>query len=79
MLNQTEKKNPVYEYKMDYYTAFPNCTGTPAITMPVQENGSKAVFPTSLKLQGYFGEDYHLLRIAESVEQMLEAADMKVE
>ena len=35
ILNQKEKKNPVYEYKMDYYTAFPNCTGTPAITMPV--------------------------------------------
>ena len=50
VLNQTEKKNPVYEYKMDYYTAFPNCTGTPAITMPVQERGSKAEFPTSFKL-----------------------------
>ena len=38
VINQTEKKNPVYEYKMDYYTALPNCTGTPAITMPIKEN-----------------------------------------
>ncbi len=65
VLNASEAKNPVYEYKMDYYTAFPNCTGTPAITLPVKEASSKHEFPTSFKIQGYFGEDYHLLRIAE--------------
>ena len=64
VINASEAKNPVFEYKMDYYTAFPNCTGTPAITMPVKETSSSYEFPSSFKIQGYFGEDYHLLRIA---------------
>ena len=62
---------------MDYYTSFPNCTGTPAITIPVQERGSKLSSPRALSSKDTLG-DYHLLRIAESVDQMLEAADMKV-
>jgi len=76
IMEQSEKKNPVYEYKMDYYTALPNCTGTPAITMPVVEAGVKPRFPTSFKLQGYFGEDYHLLNIAEEVESALKSSKM---
>jgi len=61
---------------MDYYTALPNCTGTPAITMPVVEPHAKPRFPTSFKLQGYFGEDYHLLSIAEGMEAALKASGM---
>jgi Asp-tRNA(Asn)/Glu-tRNA(Gln) amidotransferase A subunit family amidase len=57
---------------MDYYTALPNCTGTPAITIPVREASSNCAqyggFATSFKIQGYFGEDYHLLRIASEIE-----------
>ena len=80
IINEKEKKNPVYEYKMDYYTALPNCTGTPAITIPVNERTPKyGEFSTSFKLQGYFGEDYYLLRIAETVEQSLREAKMNVE
>ena len=29
--------NPVYEFKSDYYTAFPNSLGIPSITLPIQE------------------------------------------
>ena len=76
ILNKSEKTNPVYEYKMDYYTALPNCTGTPAITIPVQENSSTDEFPTSFKIQGYFGEDYHILRIASALEATLKASGM---
>jgi Asp-tRNA(Asn)/Glu-tRNA(Gln) amidotransferase A subunit family amidase len=64
---------------MDYYTALPNCTGTPAITMPVKETSPSdnyGEFPTSFKLQGYFGEDYHLLRIASSIEELLKKSHM---
>jgi Asp-tRNA(Asn)/Glu-tRNA(Gln) amidotransferase A subunit family amidase len=28
-------RNPVFEFKMDYYTAFPNSLGIPSITLPV--------------------------------------------
>lgn len=49
---------------MDYYTALPNCTGAPAITMPVQEDSKNYKFPSSFMIQGYYGEDYHLLKIA---------------
>jgi Asp-tRNA(Asn)/Glu-tRNA(Gln) amidotransferase A subunit family amidase len=56
---------------MDYYTTFPNAMGIPCITMPVQENKNRYKFPSSIKLQGYFGEDYHLLRIAKLIETML--------
>jgi Asp-tRNA(Asn)/Glu-tRNA(Gln) amidotransferase A subunit family amidase len=73
----TRSKNPVFEYKMDYFTAFPNCTGTPAITIPVQEpSGQYGEFPTSFKIQGYFGEDYHMLRIANQIELALREAKM---
>ncbi|TNV79929.1 hypothetical protein FGO68_gene2537 [Halteria grandinella] len=77
VIGQSEKKNPVYEYKMDYYTAYPNATGTPAITIPVQEADQRyGEFPTSFKIQGCFGEDYHLLRIAKQIEKALKEAKM---
>ena len=91
VINQPASKNPVYEYKMDYYTALPNCTGTPAITMPIvytllslisfrEETLNPAYegFPSSFKLQGYFGEDYHLLRIAKGIECLLKESRMWV-
>ena len=28
-------RSPVYEYKMDYFTAFPNSLGIPSITLPI--------------------------------------------
>ena len=71
ILGKTYKSNPIFEYKMDYYTIFPNAAGIPAITMPFHEDPQKYQFPSSVKLHGYFGEDYHLLRIALQVETML--------
>ncbi len=50
LLNEEKAKNPVYEYKMDYYTALPNCTGTPAVTIPIQEDRQKYKFPSSFKI-----------------------------
>jgi len=50
ILSTKEEKNPVYEYKMDYYTTLPNSTGTPAVTMPVNEVNSTHEFPTSFKI-----------------------------
>lgn len=73
--DEAERKGPVYEFKMDYYTAFPNSLGIPSITLPVQETWGKDPetgsitsgykFPSSIKICSYFGEDYHLLRIAK--------------
>lgn len=28
-------RNPVFEFKMDYFTAFPNSLGVPSITLPI--------------------------------------------
>jgi hypothetical protein len=33
--NDAKARNPVFEFKMDYYTAFPNSLGVPSITLPV--------------------------------------------
>jgi len=30
-----KERNPVFEFKMDYYTAFANSLGIPAVTLPV--------------------------------------------
>jgi Asp-tRNA(Asn)/Glu-tRNA(Gln) amidotransferase A subunit family amidase len=75
-------RNPVFEFKMDYYTAFPNSLGIPSITLPVQETWGKDPvsglftsaykFPSSIKICTYFGEDYHLLRVARQMQHMLE-------
>ena len=29
------RRNPVYEFKMDYFSAFPNSLGIPSITLPI--------------------------------------------
>ena len=69
-----EKSNPVYEYKMDYYTAFPNAAGIPCLTLPFQEDRERYQFPSSVKVHGYFGEDYHLLRLGIQIEKMIKEA-----
>lgn len=48
-LTEKARMNPVYEYKMDYYTALPNITGTPAVTIPIKDN-EKNQFPGSIKV-----------------------------
>jgi Asp-tRNA(Asn)/Glu-tRNA(Gln) amidotransferase A subunit family amidase len=85
----TKTRNPVYEFKMDYYTAFPNSLGIPSITLPFQETWGKDPktgertsaykFPSSVKICSYFGEDYHLLRIAKQMALMIEDAGMAAE
>ena len=82
-----EKRNPVYEFKMDYYTAFPNSLGIPSITLPIQETWGKDPvsgartsaykFPSSIKICTYFGEDYHLLRIAREMSDMINDNNME--
>lgn len=64
-------KNPISEYKLDYFTALTNALGVPALTMPLKEKESDYKFPASIRLQGYFGEDYHLLRIANKIESLI--------
>ena len=75
-----ESKSPVFEYKMDYFTVVSNCLGTPNLTVPVFENEEAKVkydnFPTSIRCMGYFGEDYHLLRIGQRLEKMFEMNGM---
>mmetsp|Transcript_5641 Transcript_5641/g.9711 ORF Transcript_5641/g.9711 Transcript_5641/m.9711 type:complete len:125 (+) Transcript_5641:805-1179(+) len=50
----SEGKSPVYEYKMDYFTAVANCLGVPALTMPILEDEEKMKkykgFPGSIRL-----------------------------
>ena len=85
----TKTRNPVFEFKMDYFTAFPNSLGIPSITLPFQETWGKDPitgerisaykFPTSVKICSYFGEDYHLLRIAKQMALMIEDAGMAEE
>jgi hypothetical protein len=36
-------------------------------------------FPSSIKICTYFGEDYHLLRIAKEMQLMLEENDVSVD
>mgnify|MGYP000857542753 CR=1 FL=1 len=65
---------------MDYFTALANCLGVPALTMPVFENETAKEkyggFPGSIRLQGYFGEDYDLIRNAHKIEKILEMNQM---
>ena len=78
--------NPVSEFKMDYFSAFPNSIGIPSITIPIQETWGKDPktglktsaykFPGSVKIHSYFGEDFHLLRIAKQIETMIEENGM---
>ena len=86
---QGAARNPVYEFKMDYFTAFPNSLGIPSVTLPIQETWGKDPttgmrtsaykFPSSVKVHSYFGEDYHLLRICKQIENMFEANVVKAE
>ena len=75
--SKSAQKNPVFEYKMDYFTALPNCLGVPAVTMPVVEDKSYK-FPSSFMIQGYFGEDYHLLKIAKELDEILTKNNLTV-
>jgi hypothetical protein len=77
----------VYEYKMDYFTAFPNSLGIASVTLPIQETWgrdpetgrrtSAYKFPCSVKVHSYFGEDYHLLRVCKQMEFMIEENGFK--
>jgi len=83
VIGSTKKsnRNPVYEFKMDYFSAFPNTLGIPSITIPIQETWgrdpktgqrtSAYKFPSSVKVHAFHGEDYHLLRIAKEIEMMV--------
>ena len=75
-----EKKSPVYEYKMDYFTVVSNCLGTNNLTVPLFEDAEAKDkflnFPASIRMMGYFGEDFHLLRIGQRVEKILEVNGM---
>lgn len=33
--SKQKNRNPVFEFKMDYYSAFPNSIGIPSITIPI--------------------------------------------
>jgi len=33
--SKQKNRNPVFEFKMDYYSAFPNSLGIPSITIPI--------------------------------------------
>ncbi len=59
--------SPTEEYEVDWYTCMANAVGSPAITLPIWEQERK--WPGSVHLQGYFGEDYHLLRVAKWLEE----------
>lgn len=87
--DEVKTRDPVFEFKMDYYTAFPNSLGIPSITLPVQETWGKDPttgqitsaykFPSSIKICSYFGEDYHLLRVAKQMQTMLESNGVNVD
>ena len=65
---------------MDYFTALANCLGVPALTMPLFESqeakGQYGGFPGSIRMQGNFGEDFHLIRVAHQIEKILETQKM---
>lgn len=80
---QDEDKSPVFEYKMDYFTTPANCLGVPAITIPLFEDGAQSKtaykgFPGSIRLQGYYGEDFHMLRSAQKIQRILEDNGMGI-
>ena len=55
---------------MDYFTALSNCLGVPSMTIPIHESNDYDGFPGSIRIQGYFGEDYHLLRLSQAIENI---------
>jgi Asp-tRNA(Asn)/Glu-tRNA(Gln) amidotransferase A subunit family amidase len=73
-----EDKSPVFEFKMDYFTVVANCLGVPALTMPVSKlGGYDDGFSSSIRMQGFFGEDYHLLGISKFIEKVLREEGMR--
>lgn len=77
ILNKVSDKSPVFEFKMDYFTALTNCLGVPAMTIPLMED-TKYGFPGSIRLTGYFGEDYHLIRKTQTIENILKKEGISV-
>ena len=75
--------SPVAEYKQDYFTVGANSLGVPAINIPFFESKDAATkyngFPTSIRLQGFFGEDFHLLRISQKIERIFQENGMSVQ
>ena len=73
-------KSPVYEYKMDYFTVISNCLGVQNMTVPLFEDAEAPnkydKFPGSVRLMGFFGEDYHMLRIGQRIEKVLDMNGM---
>ena len=71
--NDFDENDAVKEFKMDYYTTLTNCLGVPALTIPVShDDASYENFPSSIRMQGFFGEDYHLLRLGHKIEHILQ-------
>jgi Asp-tRNA(Asn)/Glu-tRNA(Gln) amidotransferase A subunit family amidase len=62
--------DPVQEYVNDYYTVYTNTVGACGVTIPYKLDPSQE-FPASVRLLGYYGEDYHLLRVAKTIDDML--------
>jgi Asp-tRNA(Asn)/Glu-tRNA(Gln) amidotransferase A subunit family amidase len=75
-----EGKSPVFEYKQDYYTVISNCLGAPNLTVPLFETPEAKDtfenFPGSFRMMGYFGEDFHMIRMAQRIEKILEINGM---
>lgn len=75
-----ERKSPVFEYKMDFFTVIANSIGTCNMTVPLFESEQARTkylgFPTSIRLMGFFGEDFHLLRTGQKLEKILEINGM---
>jgi len=62
-----ETKSPVFEYKMDFFTVIAACLGTVNLNVPLFEAPDAREkylgFPSSVRLMGFFGEDFHMLRL----------------
>jgi len=77
LVGESESKiDPVTEYVNDYYTVYNNLIGGCGITIPYKVNKNDE-FPSSVRLLGYYGEDYHLLRVAKTIDDMMHDRDVK--
>ena len=63
VLGGQEVADPVEEYLNDYYTVVSNTLGIPATNIPIPVKDDDE-FPSSVRLMGYYGEDYFILKIA---------------
>jgi Asp-tRNA(Asn)/Glu-tRNA(Gln) amidotransferase A subunit family amidase len=65
---------------MDYFTVIANSIGTCNLTVPLFESEEAKTkylnFPSSVRLMGFYGEDFHLLRIGQRIEKILELNGM---